>query len=593
MLGLIVIIISALFNILFLGKLGVGNSYYAAGIKSMMSSLSNFFFLSFDGSGFISIDKAPLSLWVDTIFAKIGGFSGIAIMLPHAIEGIVVSWMAYKIAMKFFDKKAALLAGLIAAMSPVNVAVYRNNTPDALLLVFMQLAIWQLMNFVERKEIKNLLWSAVFIGLGFNTKMLQAYLLVPAALVIIFVFGGKGWIVRIRNSVVFLATTVLMSVIWISIVDLTPASLRPFVGGSENNSAWNLALGYNGSQRLLGENGIGGNPGFNVGEKGIDRLFSGEMGTQIGWMLLSILLFSLYFAFIKRKEIWNLVKGKNDWEAKDIGVAFNIGLLLTEFGFFCVASFFHSYYLNVMIIPIAFLMAGLADKIIKGEMNRMVAGGILGASVLVQISLISEVGYATWLIPVLGLMGLFGGVLIGMNKTKFGVLVLIIGLMVAPGIWSGYTTVEAQTGTAIFIGGPSVGSGQRGGGGMGGNNMFDSRNSNQEILNYLEENYDGEKYFLAVSSQQQATDYILNQNILNIMTLGGFSGRDQAISLEDLKEKINNKEIRFFLIDGNEGSDGRGGQGGGMFNANSEISSYVSSSCQSVDGFSGLYDCQN
>ena len=101
MLGLIVIIISALFNILFLGKLGVGNSYYAAGIKSMMSSLSNFFFLSFDGSGFISIDKAPLSLWVDTIFAKIGGFSGIAIMLPHAIEGIVVSWMAYKIAMSY------------------------------------------------------------------------------------------------------------------------------------------------------------------------------------------------------------------------------------------------------------------------------------------------------------------------------------------------------------------------------------------------------------------------------------------------------------------------------------------------------------
>jgi len=135
------VLLAAFLNLYNIWNLGYGNSYYAAAIKSMMSSFSNFFFLSFDSTGFISVDKAPLSLWLDTIFAKIFGFSGVAILLPHALAGIVVTILVYKIVEKVLGKVPAFIASLAITLSPVNVAIYRNNTPDSLLLVFVLLTV--------------------------------------------------------------------------------------------------------------------------------------------------------------------------------------------------------------------------------------------------------------------------------------------------------------------------------------------------------------------------------------------------------------------------------------------------------------------
>jgi hypothetical protein len=192
-------------------------------------------------------------------------------------------------------------------------------------------------------------------------------------------------------------------------------------------------------------------------------------------------------------------------------------------------------------------------------------------------------------------------------------------------VWSGYTTLYSNTAQPIFIGGPNVGSPFGGGGFPPGGNpppqrtlgtrgnppaggafnvppaggpggAFNSQPVSSTLLDYLQENYNGEKYFVAVASQQEATGFILNNNIGNVMTLGGFSGRDKAITVDALQQKISAGEIRFFLLGGGFGRGGfggprNGGDGGGMFNANQDITTWVQGNCTAVSVFSGLYDC--
>ena len=689
-----ILLLAGYLNIFKLWDLGYGNTYYAAAIKSMLSSFSNFFFISFDSTSFISVDKAPLSLWVDTLFAKILGFSGFTILLPHALEGIVVTLLVYLIVKKVCGNIPALAASLVITLSPVNVAVYRNNTPDALLLVFVLLTVLFFIQYFESKKLKFLLISALMLGLGFNTKMLQSYLILPALLPAILIFAPGKFIQRIKPAVLFTIVLAIVSFSWITIVDLTPANMRPFVGGSENNSAWNLAIGYNGVQRFEGESGIGGNSGFNVGNKGILRLFTGEMGTQSAWFLLSALLFSGYFLIFNAKDMCKkFLERKKTISTYHVLMFLGITYLATQYVFFSFASFFHSYYLNIFALPIALTMGGLVYEIIKTQKREetihhtgeeIEAGskgksfwkskvllGIVVVSALIQISLIYQAEYATYLVPIivfLIVIALLALTFVKMRKISDVAGVVLIGtLLITPFVWSNYTTVSANTATAIFIGGPSVrnsmGNDDHGGpGGRGmpggywpdgrgtqpntrdnfptrnnqmqlppddnqigqrdgqGGGAFGKQNVDADLLTYLKENYSNEKYFVAVSSSQEASGFILDENIGNIMNLGGFSGRDQTISLVGLQEKIKNGEIRFFYLnsdrggpggnqdnsfyDGSMGMDGqnttrsniqnqdRGGQGGGMFNANAEVSTWVTTTCTSVDAISGLYDCK-
>jgi len=481
------------------------------------------------------------------------------------------------------------------------------------------------------------------LGLGFNTKMLQAYLILPAVAAAVFIFSQGKFLARVKMFLIFLAIAAVVSFSWITIVDLTPSNVRPFVGGSENNSAWNLALGYNGSQRLFGENSIGGNPGFNVGEKGLGRLFTGEMGTQAGWLLAPVILFSVFFLF---KEILKIIKkllGKDvEITNYEIFTFMSIVFFVTEYLFFSYASFFHSYYLNIFAIPIAFLIGSMFWELSRANSVNKFITLALFIALPVQMSLVSQVEFAGWLIPSILIIGMVALLLMLFQTSKkvltVGKVTLLISLFLAPLVWSGYTTLNGNTSTAIFIGGPNVGGNGRqfgtvqaaaqtlpmgNGVNSGGNTRggFDSGNVNSQTLSYLKQNYNGEKYFVAVSSQQQATSYILNEDIGNIMTLGGFSGRDKAITLSELKEKIQNHEIRFFLLDNRAGGNGGfggvdggfigappagdgfnadgnitnnqgDGQGGGMFNANQDITDWVRTNCKAVDGITGLYDCK-
>src|SRR5436305_12197333 len=175
-----VMLISIFMNFYQLGQNGFGNLYYASAIRSMLDSWHNFFFVSFDPGGFVSIDKPPLGFWLQTASAKIFGFTPFSIFLPQSLAGVLSVLLLYSLVRRHFGVLAGLLAALALAISPISVLTNRNNTIDSTLVLVMLLGAWAVLRAAETGKLRWLLLCAVFVGLGFNIKMLEAYLVVPA-----------------------------------------------------------------------------------------------------------------------------------------------------------------------------------------------------------------------------------------------------------------------------------------------------------------------------------------------------------------------------------------------------------------------------
>ncbi|WP_211294315.1 ArnT family glycosyltransferase, partial [Lentzea kentuckyensis] len=120
----------------------VGNSYYAAAAKSMSTSFTNFLFGSFDPYGVVTVDKPPMSLWPQAIAVWIFGFHGWAVLLPQVIEGVAAVFLLHRTVRLWSDEKVALLAALILALTPITVAINRDNNPDTLLVLLLVAAAY-------------------------------------------------------------------------------------------------------------------------------------------------------------------------------------------------------------------------------------------------------------------------------------------------------------------------------------------------------------------------------------------------------------------------------------------------------------------
>ncbi|HKB47081.1 MAG TPA: glycosyltransferase family 39 protein, partial [Ktedonobacterales bacterium] len=160
--------------------------------------------------------------------------------------------MLYLIVRRIFGAPAGLLAALFLALTPISVVTNRNNTIDSLLVLTVLLAAYAVSRAAERGSLKWLLLCALLVGLGFNIKMLEAYLVVPAFAVVYLVGAPLRWLRRLWHLAVAGVVMLVISLSWVVAVDLTSASMRPYVGSSGTNSELKLALGYNGVQRLLG-----------------------------------------------------------------------------------------------------------------------------------------------------------------------------------------------------------------------------------------------------------------------------------------------------------------------------------------------------
>ncbi len=277
-----------------LGRSGWANDFYAAAVQAGTKSWKAMFFGSFDASSFITVDKPPASLWVMEISARIFGLNSWSLPVPQALDGVASVALLYAAVKRWFGPGAGLLAGAVLATTPVATLMFRFNNPDALLVLLLVAGAYAVTRAIEDGRTRWLVLAGSLVGFGFLTKMLQALLVLPAFGIAYLVAGPP----RLGRRMWQLAAGTLAMLAaagwWIAIVALTPASARPYIGGSTDNSVLGLAFGYNGLGRITGhETGSvgGGTGGFGWGgATGISRRFSAEMGGQAGWLIPAALV---------------------------------------------------------------------------------------------------------------------------------------------------------------------------------------------------------------------------------------------------------------------------------------------------------------
>ena len=247
-----IVLLSFFLNFFLIGQSGYGNAYYAAAIRSMTQSWHNFFYISFDPAGVVSV------------FVLFFGYHGWAMLLPQALAGALSALMVYVLTERYFGKPAGLIAALTFALTPAVVVASRNNTMDMQLVLALLFAAWFLMRALETGKLRHLLLCALMLGLGFNIKMLQAYLALPAVALAYLFFSKEPFLKRLGKSALSLFVVIAVSFAWVAAVDLTPPEDRPYVGSSTNNTVMELIVGHNGLERVVGRT-IGGGAGNSMG----------------------------------------------------------------------------------------------------------------------------------------------------------------------------------------------------------------------------------------------------------------------------------------------------------------------------------------
>lgn len=613
-----VLLISIFMNFFQLGQNGFANLYYAAAIRSMLDNWRNFLFVSFDPGGFVSVDKPPLGFWLQAASAKVFGFTPFSIFLPQSLAGVFSVWLLYYLVRRHFGVVAGLLAALALAISPISVLTNRNNTIDSTLVLVMLLGAWAVLKAAENGKLRWLLLCAVFVGLGFNIKMLEAYLVVPAyGLLYLLAAPRRVWI-RIAHLALAALLMLTISLSWAVAVDLTPAASRPYVGSSQNNSELSLALGYNGIQRLIGQffgggnssnapntgisngnttgqflppgtfnggnfprpeggnfgtppqgfeggnGGFGGGGGgmFNTGNPGLLRLFNEPLGGQIVWLLPIALLGILALAWQRRPRF----RGIPDFSPRQHSLILWGVWLLTMAVFFSIATFFHQYYLSTL-APAICALFGIGVVVMWRDYRRSGWRGwllpiALMLTALEQIHIIvSNPSWGMWLIPLIAIPCAIAAAILFLARLmpRLGLDRRILVPALCAGLLALMLTSAVWSAIPVLTNQaanlPVAGpSGQSGAGFGRGNSTADTA-----LIKYLEAHKGKAKYLVAVVSSNEADAIILATN-QPVMALGGFSGSDPILTTTQLATLVKNGTVRYFLLNGNGG----GGPGGGQ-----------------------------
>jgi len=282
-----VVAVAALLRFYRLGDGGLGNPFYAATVRSMLHSLHNSFFVSFDPYGTFMADKPPLDLWLQTLSAFILGFRGLALMLPQALAGVAAVALLLVVARRLHGDTSALAAAVVLATLPVSVLTSRNNTMDTLLVALSLAAIALTVRAVERGSPITLAAAATVMGLAFNVKEFEGLLALPGLALYYWLASATPAVTRVWRLAGSGIVLLVVGLSWTFVVGLVPSEDHPIVLNSDGNSIWSLTFGYNGFDRVLGGKGFNpataltAQPGsttvpigvFYGGERGPLRLF--------------------------------------------------------------------------------------------------------------------------------------------------------------------------------------------------------------------------------------------------------------------------------------------------------------------------------
>ncbi|HEY7968385.1 MAG TPA: glycosyltransferase family 39 protein [Candidatus Limnocylindrales bacterium] len=610
--GAVALLAAALF-LVNLTVSGFANTYYSAAALAASQSWSAWFFGSIDPANFITVDKPPLSTMVMGLSVRLFGLSSWSILVPEALMGVATVVLLMAIVRRTFGSPAAVIAGLVAALTPAAVLIFRFNNPDALLTLLLTAAAYAFVRSLDGGRLRWVAFAALLVGLAFNTKYLQAWLVLPAFAVVWTVAAPGSIAHRVRGLLVAFAGTVLASGWWIAVMELLPTSVRPFVGGSTNGSALDLVLGYDGLGRIFGGSGgpAGGGPGGGgfSGAPGLLRLSNDQLGGQAAWLLpLAFLGLAV--------GLWARRGAPRTDLRRAAYLLWGLWLVVHVVVFSFMSGIIHSYYVVAMAPAIGALVGGGVTELARMRDARprnvgagiVLAAGLVGSAAVAWVLLARTPDFAPGLAIAIAAVTIGVAVVLALpavildRRIQVAALVIAVGtLLAAPAAYavqtvqSAYGGGDPSAGPAVAnAGGPGSFGGRQGaafggggapgaptgGGGFGAGGPGDAVTSSA-LTDYLAANQGSARWIVAVSSANQAGSIELATG-LPVMAMGGFSGGDPTPTLEQLQAYVASGDLRFVIVGG----------GGGPGAGSSDVSSWVTSSCAAVTSVtSSLYDC--
>lgn len=564
---------------------GYGNEYYAAAVRSMAQNWRAFFFVAYDAHGFVSVDKPPVGLWLQVASVKLLGYSGFSLIAPEALAGVLAVIALWRVTRRAFGAAAGVLAALALALTPVSVVANRDNILEPALSLTLILAAWALLRALERGAWRWLLLCAVLVGLGFNIKMLEAYLVIPA-LALLYLLRARATL-RARLVRLALAGALLLTVsfAWVAAVDMTPASQRPYVDSTITDSELELALGYNGFSRLLSgyvssaSHELTGRPRAAqrvmplpprlarrpapdaipspAGRAGPWRLAQPELGSQVSWLLPLALVG--WIALVVR-----LPRDAEDDETvarRRSGALLWVAWLATGAAVFSFAGFINPYYVDILAPAISALAGGGAARLWLAYRRP----GWPGYALPLALALTgAQQAYLTRAAPGWGpgwlATALTGGALaVALALLAWRALASLrprSDWMRASGQWAFSALAAVALGLALAMplawSEASLTWGNEGGWPVAGPAFAHAQSTpgglvDMKFLRYLEA-HRGHSAFLVATVSAYAASPLIIVSGQPVMALGGFSGSDPMLTPGALARLVARGDVNMFLV---------------------------------------------
>jgi 4-amino-4-deoxy-L-arabinose transferase-like glycosyltransferase len=523
---------------------GWANAFYSAAAQAGAGDWTAMLFGSSDAANAITVDKTPAALWVIDVSVRLFGLNPWSILVPQALEGVGAVALLYAAVRRVGGDVAALLAGAIFALTPVAALIFRFNNPDALLVLLLVAAAYCVQRACEKDSSRWWLIAAgVLVGFGFLAKMLQAFLALPGFAAAYLVAGQRRMRRRIGDLLVACVALMVSGGWYLLLVELWPASARPYIGGSQHDSIVELALGYNGLGRLTGDEPGGlGNLNFDVGW---GRLFGSGMGLDIAWLLpAAVICLAAGFVITRRAA-------RTD-PARAALILWGGWLAVTAVVFSFANGILHPYY-TVALAPAIGASIGIGATLLwrnRSDIRAATAlsGAVLVTTILAAVLLSRDSGWMPWLRAAVAVGGVGAAVLLLVagrlpGRVSRSVAALAVAAcLAAPAVYSVATAATAHSGAI-----PSVGPARQGFGGFTGpGGLLDSPAPGPALSATLSADAHDFTWVAATVGSNNAAGYQLASGA-PVMAIGGFNGTDPSPTLEEFQRYVADRQIHYFI----------------------------------------------
>ncbi len=513
------------------------NSYYSAAAQAGAQDWTAFLYGSSDAGNTITVDKPPAALWPIALSVRIFGLNAASIMLPQALVGVATVGVLYATVRRGFPAATALVAAGLAAVTPVATLMFRYNNPDALLVLLISLATYFTVRGIDRPRVGWMLLAGASLGLGFLAKELQAFLVVPA-LVGTYLFAAPVTLTRrLAHLLAALGALVISAGWWVALIQLVPASARPWVGGSRTNSFLDVVLGYNGIGRLTGS-GFGN---AHSSSAGIDRLLSGYLASQIGWLLPAALVL-LVAALVL------LGRGDRTSVPRAIVLVLGGGLVVTTAALSFMSGIFHSYYTLVMVPSIAGLVAIGATLLWRQRQaprSRIVLAVCIAGSAAWAFAILGRnplIAGLDWIVLILGV----GSALAiafpprGRRASLVALSIAVASLSLGQVVYSIQTTTVRHTGSNPVAGAAA-------------SDRVSPNAISSAAGAALGAGGEGYRWVAAALGSTRAAEIQLATG-RPVIALGGYKRTDPSLTLEQFQALVAARQVRYFIAGSTGGS---------------------------------------